>query len=397
MPDRQNKAVLVPAAQTMGSVGVIRSLGSAGYEVHAVATDRGALGLQSSFASRSSVCPPLGNPEFAGWFEAYVAKHNIRLVIPGGGIAYGNHEVFEAYEHLFPTSKDPETMAIAASKYDLFRSLRDGDPDHGLNLPPYLLVDLNGPLPAIQALGSLGIPLFVKLDAQHALDGGGSDVKRFETAEDAHSFLESLRGKYRKVLVQGFVDGKGVGAFLLRWHGKSLARCMHLRLHEVPHSGGASSLRKSWWHEQIMADAERKLQRVRWQGVAMVEYRWNPKTDRFYLMEMNLRFWGSLHLALYSGVDFPLLLADAFFGETPASMLEGKTGVICRNTIPNEVSYLISLLRDPMVPASRKAYAVAEAIALSVNPRVRTDLWYPGDRLLYFRRLFAWLRDPVRT
>ncbi len=63
----------------------------------------------------------------------------------------------------------------------------------------------------------------------------------------------------------------------------------------------------------MLEDARLKLEAMDWHGVAMMEYRWDPETDRFYLMEMNARFWAALHLALFSGVNFPLLLADAFF------------------------------------------------------------------------------------
>jgi hypothetical protein len=167
---------------------------------------------------------------------------------------------------------------------------------------------------------------------------------------------------------------------------------MHLRLHETPHTGGASSFRKSWWHEAMMADAEAKFAHIDWQGVGMVEYRWDPATDTFALMEMNIRFWGSLHLALYSGVDFPRLLADAFFGEMPDSCVQGRLDVYCRNTIPGEIGYLVSLLRDKDVPITRKIGAVIEAVVLSLDPRIRNDLLYPGDRWLFGVALLRLLR-----
>jgi hypothetical protein len=152
----------------------------------------------------------------------------------------------------------------------------------------------------------------------------------------------------------------------------------------------------SWWHDAMAADAETKLERVDWQGVAMVEYRWDPETDRFWLMEMNLRFWGSLHLALFAGVDFPRLLADAFFGHPTETMVTGRLGVVCRNTIPGEVSYLVSLWRDSSVPMTKKFHSLWEAVLLTLDPRVRNDLWFPGDRALYFRQIKGFLLDILR-
>ena len=167
---------------------------------------------------------------------------------------------------------------------------------------------------------------------------------------------------------------------------------MHRRLHEMPHTGGASSLRESWWDAAIMADAEAKLAAIDWQGVAMVEYRHDATTGDFRLMEMNLRFWGSLHLALHAGVDFPRLLADSFFGDPPAGLVEGRTGIVCRNTLPYELGYLVSLWRDREVPAARKAWSLVEAVLLTLDPRVRSDLLYPGDRGLFWKQLGRMVR-----
>ncbi len=215
---------------------------------------------------------------------------------------------------------------------------------------------------------------------------------RASGAEDALDKLAKLAGDFDGALVQGYVAGRGAGAYLFRWNGKILARTMHLRLHECPHTGGASSYRKTFWHDAMMADAEAKLAALDWQGVAMVEYRWDENSDRFSLIEINLRFWGSLHLDLYAGVDFPRLLADAFlFGEYPETMVEGRQGVFCRNTIPSEIGYLFSLWRDDQVEWGTKVGAGLEAVALQLNPFVHDDLFYPGDRMLFFDQLSDFL------
>jgi predicted ATP-grasp superfamily ATP-dependent carboligase len=47
---------------------------------------------------------------------------------------------------------------------------------------------------------------------------------------------------------------------------------------------------------------------LRWSGVAMVEFKWQPSERAAWLMEINGRFWGSMQLAVASGVDFPWLV-----------------------------------------------------------------------------------------
>ena len=120
-----------------------------------------------------------------------------------------------------------------------------------------------------------------------------------------------------------------------------------------------------------------------WQGVGMLEYRWDPATGDFCLIEFNSRFWGSLHLALYAGVDFPALLVDAYFGH-PRDSTPARLGTKCRLTFPNEVEYVWSCLKDRGLPAFTKVWVVAEFFLLGMDPRVKSDMLYDGDRSLYW-------------
>jgi predicted ATP-grasp superfamily ATP-dependent carboligase len=242
-------------------------------------------------------------------------------------------------------------------------------------------------------MAHLGTPLYVKVDAVHARDveSPGAVIKCSD-AEEVLGRLELLRTRYRKVLVQGHVAGVGVGAFLVRWNGTILARFMHKRIHEVPHTGGASSFRETWHHPGIMDDATRRLSGMQWNGAGMFEYRWDPSTDRYYLMEFNSRFWGSLHLALFAGVDFPRILADAFFGR-PEQCNSRYAHVRSRLTFPKEVEYVRSRVKDPNLPFAMKAWSLVEFLLLGLDPRVRSDLNYPGDRSLYWRAIPRALRQ----
>jgi predicted ATP-grasp superfamily ATP-dependent carboligase len=203
--------------------------------------------------------------------------------------------------------------------------------------------------------------------------------------------IDWLQKRYRKIVIQGYVDGVGVGAFLASWNNRPLAEFMHRRIHEVPHTGGASSYRESWRHEKILSNARRLMTQLCWEGVGMFEYRWNPKTDRFYLMEFNARFWGSLHLALFAGVDFPRLLADAFFGH-PSSPVVCYPATRSRLTFPKEIEYVYSCLKDADLPTWKRLWPIAEFLMLGANPAIYSDLNFPGDRAMYGRMIFRSVR-----
>lgn len=112
-------------------------------------------------------------------------------------------------------------------------------------------------------------------------------------------------------MLQEFIPGHGAGVFCLYHHGKPLAFFAHERLREKPPQGGVSVLSQSVAVDPQLKDyAIRLLNGVQWHGVAMIEFRVNPE-GKAYLMEVNTRFWGSLQLAIDSGVDFPALLVEA--------------------------------------------------------------------------------------
>ena len=61
--DRGSVPVLVPQAGSLGAVGVIRSLGRAGYPVHACAESADALGLHSRWVRTARVQPAPASEE----------------------------------------------------------------------------------------------------------------------------------------------------------------------------------------------------------------------------------------------------------------------------------------------------------------------------------------------
>jgi predicted ATP-grasp superfamily ATP-dependent carboligase len=63
-----------------------------------------------------------------------------------------------------------------------------------------------------------------------------------------------------------------------------------------------------------------------WEGVAMVEFRVNTLTLRPELIEVNGRFWGSLPLAINSGVDFPYFLYRSIVDKEDFNQPSYKTG-----------------------------------------------------------------------
>jgi hypothetical protein len=366
----------------MGAIGVIRSLGRAGYPVHACARSPEALGLKSHYRRTAVVCPQYSRPEFLDWLRQYVRDHDIRAIIPSEALALAIRPAFPELSGLLPFPGREEIFYGGLSKADVHRTLTEAGGKAAASLPPSRCAD--GPGTGISAadLGELGCPLFLKVDGCYSRTGEPGRVVKAETVAEAADALAALRERFSKVLVQGNVAGRGVGAFFLIWNGQVLAEFQHRRLHEVPYTGGVSSLRESYAHAAIRDDALAKIGALSWRGVGMLEYRLDEATGRFHFIEFNGRFWGSLHLALFARVDFPTLLLDAFHGR-PQVAPKYRLGVRCRKTFPEDVQYVWSRLKDRRLGREARAWSVLEFALLSLDPRVHNDLLYPSDRRLW--------------
>ncbi len=384
---RSPLTILVPESHSIAAIACIRSLGRAGHRVIAYAQNASALGLASRYATIALIAPRYEETErFRSWLLDTVSRNRVDLIFPSEGLLLAIRRYFPDFAGKLPVGGSETEILGSLSKFTLFsRFARSADPRLREHLPRYSLMGPHQGTITGYALEDLRAPLYLKLDALHG-SGGPSQVRRFDDLESLRLEIPAIERQYDRYLVQEHAEGIGVGAFFLRWNGAILATLMHRRLHEVPYTGGQSSLRETWWHERIHADAENRLNALDWQGVGMFEYRWDPASDEFRLMEFNARFWGSLHLALFAGVDFPALLVTAWRGQ-PQKAPRPVSGLKCRLTFPNEIEHVASRLKARELSGVEKLRSVVEFFALSLDPRVRSDLWFPGDTGLYWRAI----------
>jgi predicted ATP-grasp superfamily ATP-dependent carboligase len=164
--------------------------------------------------------------------------------------------------------------------------------------------------------------------------------------EEFRSTYQALAERSSNILVQEFVEGVGSGYFALMKDGEPRAEFFHRRIRDVRPTGSGSSLRVSIEPQTTLRNAGRSiLQALRWQGVAMVEFRLRPDGTPVFV-EVNGRFWNSLALAIYAGVDFPAMLAQMVEAGDIARPATYRAGVRCRWFL-GDVRHLIETLAGP--------------------------------------------------
>ncbi|MFH0817228.1 MAG: ATP-grasp domain-containing protein, partial [Candidatus Micrarchaeota archaeon] len=169
------------------------------------------------------------------------------------------------------------------------------------------------------------------------------------------SSLASLKTEYEKIdrlisppLVQEAVPGTGYGVEALFNHGELRALFTHRRIREYPVSGGASTLRVSTKNELMEKYAVSLLTNLEWHGLAMVEFKLDSRDNAPKFIEINGRPWGSIQLAISSGVDFPSLLYKMLEDGDVSPVFGYELGVKCRWLLPGDaLNFYSRLLHYP--------------------------------------------------
>jgi predicted ATP-grasp superfamily ATP-dependent carboligase len=308
--------VLITDGNQRSTLAVTRSLGRRGIGVLVGEENKTSLASSSRYCSTHITYPSAykDSRRFCHFLLEFLQRGSVDMVIPMTDVTTYlmtlEGKKFEQYAKFVTPSFD--IFDFISNKWAVLKHAEE----IGIPIPKTFFIEGTGEL--VEILDRLSYPVVVKAARSWVIRGNGW----LRTSVNYAGSEQELLRLYRKdeyvrypSLVQERVIGPGMGLFVLFNHGELVAVFSHKRLREKPPSGGVSVLRES-----IPVDASLKeyavklLQPLGWHGVAMMEYKLDQRTGRPVLIEVNGRFWGSLELAIKSGVDFPYLLYQLGIG-----------------------------------------------------------------------------------
>jgi predicted ATP-grasp superfamily ATP-dependent carboligase len=254
--------------------------------------------------------------------------------------------------------------------------------DHGVECPATFFPQ--GPEDAAALSGRLPYPVLVK----PRQSSGGRGIARAERREDFAGAYRTVHATFAAPIVQECLppggDALGV-AVLMNFASEPRASFVYRRLREYPASGGPSTLRESVRDSVLQATAERLLSLLGWIGVAMVEFKVDPRDGRPRLLEVNPRFWGSLHHAILCGVDFPGLLCRLALDGDVERVAGYRVGVKSRSLLHGEIMHFLASperwrLRPPLYDFSIPDDVLSAEDPLPTIGRVASLLALAADR-----------------
>jgi predicted ATP-grasp superfamily ATP-dependent carboligase len=253
----------------------------------------------------------------ADWALGMAREHDVRAILASQEptiLTLADRYDDLAAAGLVMTFPPPQILATAFDK----RLTLDAARSAQVPIPATMIPTSVGEIE--HAASEIGYPVVLKAPRSYERRGGSIVRLRgpwyASTAAELHAILDGLPEDHPMPIVQRFVAGVGIGlSLLLDRDGVVRAEFAHRRLRDIDPRGSASVVRMGIPIDPVLRQMSlRLLRQMGWWGVAMVEFKMNERTGELTLMEVNGRFWGSLQLAVDSGVDFPRLLLEVAEG-----------------------------------------------------------------------------------
>ena len=375
----RSRRVLAIVGDTQVGLWVVRSLACGGLDVFAVCRTGRGQSAHSRYARGAWVTETSpSNPAFADEVLELATALDVGSVMT---IAESYHVAlirvrgrFEPSIHVFSPAEEP------------FRKATDKDFMHGLCEQLGVPVARGTTLDRLMAAGAepLRFPLVLRTRNQNTDDEKPPWKAAYaEDEKGLEGFFRQVGMMASNVLVQEYNPGVEDHIQILMHDGRPVMVGEYEGEHHMPLAGGVTVQRVSCRHPDIERDAVRLLQAIGWEGIAGVQFHYDPATGKYIFLEINPRFIGGLPTVIMAGFDAPFLLWQSHFEPHKMKPTPYRLGLRTR-ILGGDANWLLANLRGDPLPPGQKRLGKASAIA--------RFLWNCGP---WTRDDTFWWRDPV--
>ena len=318
-----NNSALVTDGIWRKSLAVVRALAISGVKVDVGERTWMAPALLSRYANHRYIYPSRekDSEAFLNWLKFTVKSNNYDVLITPEeetSLLVAQHiSDFSPYINI-PLAQY-EKLTLVRNKFNLLTHAKK----IGIPCPETSIINTSGDI-ALN-IRRFSFPLVLK----PIIGTGGHGIRYVLTKDMYYEHCDSMREKYGTFLMQDYIPGNdyyGVSV-IFNVHNKMRCAFVHKKLRQYPITGGASTYAVSVKFPRLVEMAEALLTSIGWYGSANIEFKIDQRDNTAKLMEVNPRLWGSLQLAISSGINIPYLLYQlAVNGDIPPHF-EYKTDV----------------------------------------------------------------------
>ncbi len=330
------ETVFITDGQWRKTLAAVRALGREGFIVWVGDKWKLSTSFFSKYCKRKVIYPdPVKYHEkFRQFMLDFISSERPDVTIPADDETVKffskNKDILQEYTKI-PVA-NYETIELANNKAEIIQIAKK----IGIPIPKTSIVN---------DVESIDIPSNFPLIVKPNLGSGSRGMFVVNDEEQLFNAVQEITKKGMIALVQEKIPMEGAGygvSALLNWKSEVRAIFVHKRLREYPVRGGPSTLRISVKYPELAKLGVKLLKYIGFQGAAMVEFKMDPRDNTPKLMEINPRLWGSLQLAIASGVNFPLYLVKLALDGDVEEVTDYKEGIIARWLLPGDILHFLS-------------------------------------------------------
>lgn len=329
--------VLLTDAQQRKTLAVARSLGKKGINISAGENTKWALALFSKYVKKGYVYPDpaVDKASFYQWLIKCLQNKTYDVFFP-----MDDHTMEIAVKHSAEILKHTKALLPSLESYQVLSdkaSSAKAAKEAGLDCPmtyvPEGLDDLT------KIMDALRFPVLLK----PRKSSGSRGLKVVEEKANFREVYLSLHNEYALPLIQEFLPhGEKYDVCLLFDKNSQVkASFIQKEVRFFPLEKGPSTVQESVLYPELLEKSIVFLQKLKWQGSAEVEFMVDPRDGKPKFMEVNTRFWASLQMAIFAGVDFPWLYYRLAMGEDFEPITSYEVGKKCRWLLPGDILHFI--------------------------------------------------------
>jgi predicted ATP-grasp superfamily ATP-dependent carboligase len=315
---------------------------------------------------------------FADEVAALVDETGAGSIMP---IAEGYHRALIDCRDRF----EPEVHVFSPSA-ESFNRATDKDGMHGLctelAIPVAEGMTLDALLKAPANARKLRFPLVLRTRNQNASEGVAPWKAAYARDETALSQIgDAVCDIAENVLVQEYHPGAEDHVQVLMHDGEAFMTGEYIGEHHMPLAGGVTVQRVTCRHECVITDAVKLLKALKWEGIAGVQFHYDPGTQEYIFLEVNPRFIGGLPTVIMAGFDAPFLLWQSRFEPEAMRRTHYRLGMRTR-ILGGDANWMLGMLRGDELPPGQKRIGRLSTLARffwNFGPWTHDDVFWWRD------------------
>jgi len=364
--DRRRR-VLAIVGDTQVGLWVVRSLARNGLEVHAITNTKYGQSAHSLYPASAWLLQHKPHQKgFADEIIRLATQLDVGSIMP---VSEGFHNALISIRDRL----DAANIHLFSPSRECFDKATDKDYVHELCQKLGIPVANGMRLDELMAgnpASTLKFPLVLRTRKQNSGDGQVPLKAAYaRNLAELLNWYQQFESFAYNVLVAEYHPGAEEHVQILMHNGEMFMTGDYIGEHHMPLAGGVTVQRITCHHQPVIDDTVKLLKALNWEGIAGVQYHYDPQTGKYIFLECNPRFSGGLPSVVMAGFDAPFNLWQTHFEPEKMKKTPYRIGLRSR-ILGGDANWFLGQLRSDELPPGQKHLSRIRAFL--------TILWHSG-------------------